>query len=64
MNTSPRSWKISRLLYFCLFTGGCCNQKDGSLTCPIGEPDHVNNEVYEIYRTKCETDDCNTMNPK
>ena len=46
------------------FTGGCCNQKDGSITCPIGEPDHENNEVYELYRAKCETDDCNTMDPR
>ena len=46
------------------FPGGCCNQKDGSITCPIGEPDHENNEVYELYRAKCETDDCNTMDPR
>ena len=34
------------------------------MICPIGEPDHENNEVYELYRAKCETDDCNIMDPR
>ena len=34
------------------------------MICPIGEPDHENNEVCELYRAKCETDDCNIMDPR
>ena len=64
MWNSKKSRVIGRLLHLIPTTGGCCNQKDGSITCPIGEPDHENNEVYELYRAKCETDDCNIMDPR
>ena len=44
--------------------GGCCSLKAGSNICPINEPDHVSNEVYDQYRAKCNTDNCNTMDPR
>merc|ERR1712045_422750 len=43
---------------------GCCSLKAGSNICPINEPDHVSNEVYDQYRARCNTDNCNTMDPR
>ena len=45
-------------------TGGCCSPKPGVHTCPTDEPDHVNNEYYEMYRVKCDSDNCNIMDPR
>merc|ERR1712203_740800 len=43
---------------------GCCSLKAGSNICPINEPDHVSNEVYDQYRARCSTDNCNTMDAR
>ena len=44
--------------------GGCCTPKDGSSTCPVDGKTHENNEYYEQWRMKCDSDDCNTQDPR
>eukprot|EP00091_Calanus_sinicus_P023119 TRINITY_DN7668_c0_g1_i1.p1 TRINITY_DN7668_c0_g1~~TRINITY_DN7668_c0_g1_i1.p1 ORF type:complete len:168 (-),score=42.91 TRINITY_DN7668_c0_g1_i1:47-550(-) len=43
---------------------GCCTPKAGSSICPLSEPSHVSNEVYEMWRARCDTNDCNLMDPR
>merc|ERR1719187_2685583 len=47
-----------------MWNRGCCTPKAGSTVCPISEPNHVANEVYEMWRARCDKDDCNTMDPR
>merc|ERR1712106_1044668 len=43
---------------------GCCTPKAGSQICPLNGPNHESNEVYEMWRARCDEDDCNVMNPR
>lgn len=43
---------------------GCCSLAPGSNTCPIKWDGHDSNSAWERWRAKCDTDDCNIMNPK
>ena len=45
-------------------SGGCCRPKAGTHNCPIDEGNHEKNEYYEMWRVKCEDDDCNIMDPR
>merc|ERR1711936_852364 len=47
-----------------MWNRGCCTPKAGSQICPLSEPDHVINDVYEMWRARCDTDDCNLMDPR
>ena len=35
-----------------MWNRGCCDQQEGSSTCPTDGYDHVSNEYYEIWRTR------------
>merc|ERR1712215_103220 len=47
-----------------MWNRGCCTPKAGSQICPLSEPNHVTNEVYEMWRARCDTADCNLMDPR
>ena len=47
-----------------MLSGGCCTPKAGTHTCPTEEGSHEKNEYYEMWRVKCEDDNCNTMDPR
>merc|ERR1711892_217182 len=47
-----------------MWNRGCCTPKAGSQICPLSEPNHVSNEVYEMWRARCDTNDCNFMDPR
>ena len=45
--------------------GGCCRPREGSTICPIDDDHHeIAEGVYEIWRMRCDTDDCNIENPR
>lgn len=46
-----------------MWNRGCCQVKAGSTICPSDKPNHESNEVYDQWRMKCDTDDCNIENP-
>merc|ERR1711992_40416 len=43
---------------------GCCTPKAGTHNCPTDEGNHEKNEYWEMWRVKCETDDCDIMDPR
>ena len=45
-------------------SGGCCTPKAGTHNCPTDEGNHEKNEYWEMWRVKCEDDDCNIMDPR
>ena len=45
-------------------SGGCCTPKAGTHNCPTDASNHEKNEYWEMWRVKCETDDCNIMDPR
>ena len=53
---------ILKMISF-FIAGGCCSPKPGSAICPTDKPNHESNEVYEQWRMRCDTDDCNIENP-
>eukprot|EP00091_Calanus_sinicus_P007740 TRINITY_DN18969_c0_g1_i1.p1 TRINITY_DN18969_c0_g1~~TRINITY_DN18969_c0_g1_i1.p1 ORF type:complete len:146 (+),score=43.31 TRINITY_DN18969_c0_g1_i1:39-440(+) len=44
-----------------MWNRGCCTPKPGSQICPLSGLSHESNEVYEMWRARCDTDDCNIM---
>ena len=52
------------LTYLFKPAGGCCRPAEGISTCPINKPNHENNEYFEFWRMKCESDNCNIEDPR
>merc|ERR1712168_426266 len=42
----------------------CCQKKDDANDCPANQPNHQENEFFEIWRKYCKEDDCNTNDPR
>merc|ERR1711892_908097 len=47
-----------------MWNRGCCTPKAGSQICPLDGHSHENNEVYEMWRARCDADNCNIMDPR
>jgi len=42
---------------------GCCHRKAGDPNCPMGGSDHEKTDYYEIWRSRCTEEGCNSQTP-